>query len=340
MAEDEPPNGAEAWVTGYSLLFVGYLLVLVYQLAGPVGRLIQGVDQAGPYAGEARMAILILLGIAAIIAVFIGLFLAFFQLISLHQIDIDLRSTVEVPEQGEDVLPERLADAQQTVPIEPELVFPESIASLLIVLPPLLLLYWGYLAGNRHDDQKQALIETIAGYGVAAAITIFPVIWIFNNFVGPFFAGLAPGTGFVDPTIEVVVDDYVETYLIIGLIYPAVFGTAGVFLSEMMDSSETGETRTRTTTSPSESTSHEATQPSVGTDQGAEPVEPVDDTTDKQDPDEDSAAPEQAKDDEETADEPTAERKTIYCPSCGSELSASMNYCTDCGYDLSTILDE
>lgn len=343
MADDDPPNGAEAWMTGFSLLFIGYLLVVAYQLAGPVWRVIQGTEMAGPYAGEARMAILILLGIAAIIAAFLGLFLAVFQLISLHQVDIDLRSTVEMPEEAHDVLPERLAEAQQTIAIEPELVFPESIAPLLIALPPLLLVYWGYQAAQRYDGQKKALIETIVGYAVAAALTIYPVIWIFNTFIGPYFAGLVPGTGVVDPTIEVIVDDYVETYLIIALVYPAVFGTAGVFLAEMMESSESMDAPTGTETTQSPQTQTETTQlarSTAETEQAAERAEPVADATEKTEPGEETTDPEPAGDDGEAEAEPTDESETIYCPSCGSELSASMNYCTDCGYDLSSILDE
>lgn len=230
--------GATAWQRAFSIVFIGYLLVVLYHLSGPAGRALGGTGAVESIEGEATLGIVLLLGIAFMLAMALGLFLVVFQLIALHHVDIELHMTVELPDIASEVLPERFASIAGTVPIEPELIFPVDLAWLFVLVPPGVLVYYGFHAQRRADSSRSALFHTVFGYAVAAAITIYPVIWVFNAAVGPFLAGFAPTAGVADPTVGIVVDDIVEAYVIIAVVYPAIFGTLGVVIGDVLEDDE------------------------------------------------------------------------------------------------------
>lgn len=224
--------GIDAFVWGLKVVFYAYAAVLVLRVAGPAVAALGLAQRTGPYSSRASGAVLVVLLIGLAVALFLGLFLATFLFLALHNAQVVLSSSATVSADAPSLIarsPEYTSGG--SVALTPELFFPPELAWVGYLVPPAFLAFAGYAAREIEEDVAAAVVEVVIGYAFMAAITIVPVTWLFNAFVGPTIADLASST-YTTATIEVTVRSLLEAHVVIGLVYPAIFGGLGAVAAE------------------------------------------------------------------------------------------------------------
>lgn len=224
--------GAYFYYNGLRVVFAVYALFLFVRVLGPAGKALSAAQQTGPYQDDATAIVLAILAIALFLALFLGLFFATFIFISVHNVDIVFSSTVETSESS--FIVRGSHEASQTVPIEPELFFPPEFAWLFYLLPPALLVIAGFGEFELQRDVVSAVVTVVAAYGVMALLTIGPVAWVFNAYIAQFVADLG-SSSLTEATLRVKLQDAVRAHVMVGLVYPLVFGSLGAVIGQILE---------------------------------------------------------------------------------------------------------
>lgn len=224
--------GIGFYYNGLRLVFAAYALFLFIRVLGPASKALSAAQQTGPYQDDATVIVLAILAIAVFLALFLGLFFATFLFISVHNVDLVFSSTVETSDPS--FIVRGGHEASRTVPVEPELFFPPEFAWLFYLLPPALLLLAGFAEFEAQRDIVSAVVTVVVGYGLMALLTIGPVAWVFNAYIAEFVANLA-SSPLTEATLEIQLRDAVRAHLMVGLVYPLVFGGLGAVAAQFLE---------------------------------------------------------------------------------------------------------
>lgn len=204
MADDVELFGYEAYAWGLKIVYAALALLVLLSATRSLAYLSQ-------YRFLDQEAVTRVTAIVVAVALVAALFLAVFLYVSLHQVDV----VVSTPVGGGQ-------------PIEPPPEPSPDVAGLYYLLPVVLLFAAGYLAGSREEDPLTAGANVVFGYAFAAVLTIVPVPWLFNNVVNEMLLNRPADA----PVVTVYVPDPVSAHVVVALVYPLVFGGAGVVAHE------------------------------------------------------------------------------------------------------------
>jgi len=220
--------GARTCWLGLKVVFWLYALVVFVRVAGPAGRALGFASGADPYRAETTGAVLVLLALVVLLALFVGLFYAAFLFVALHGVDVAVRSSV-APAGDLGPLVTQVGTVEPvsgTVAVGPALFFPPAVADLLYVLPPLVLLYAGFRARRLGADLAEAVAAVVVGYAVVAVLVMVPLTWLFNSVVADALTDVvSPASAGV--ALRVTLPDPLVAHLVVCVVYPLVFGGVG-----------------------------------------------------------------------------------------------------------------
>ncbi|WP_424019776.1 hypothetical protein ACOZ4N_09970 [Halorientalis pallida] len=235
----------DAGISGISA-FIGimvlYLVSLILFLLQLFEILTGGTRAAGAAAGSSPVGafyglwgLLVALVIGVLVGVFLTFFFAVFVFVSLHGVEIEfvLSATGSV-DALVGVLPvSPTISGTGTLPITAEtLAIP--FAELGIVLPPLVLVWYGAVVGAGTRSVIDLLTKPVAlvlGYGLATAVATLGATWLFNAIVADLFVAILsvfPVVQSAELTVEL--RDLPEALLRMCVGYPLVFGGAGALV--------------------------------------------------------------------------------------------------------------
>lgn len=220
--------GARTCWFGLKAVFWLYALVVLVRVAGPAGRALGLASEAGPYRSETTGAVLLLLALGTLVALFVGLFYAAFLFAALHGVDVVARSSVAATGELGSLVTQvgTVEPVAGTVPVGPALFFPPAVADLLYLVPPLVLLYAGFQARRLGADLIEAVAAVVVGYTVVAVLAMVPLAWLFNAVVADAFTGLVT-TASTGVTLRVTFPEPLVAHLLVCVGYPLVFGGVG-----------------------------------------------------------------------------------------------------------------
>ncbi|WP_159902605.1 hypothetical protein [Salinirussus salinus] len=229
-------TGASVYWLGLRVVFLLYALFVFLRLLGPAARALGLASETGAYRPETSGAILLLLAVGALFALFVGLFYATFLFVAVHGTGVVVTSSAALNDdlaslvtgQAGTVAP---GTARGVVPVDPALLFPPDLAQLFYLLPPALLVYAGFARRRRGGGLVEAVVAVAVGYAAMALLTILPVVWLFNNVVADALTD-AFSTAVAGVTLRASVPDPVRAHLLVGVVYPLVFGGAGALVGE------------------------------------------------------------------------------------------------------------
>lgn len=232
MAEAERSGwetlGARTCWFGLKVVFWLYALVVLVRVAGPAVRTLGLASEAGPYRSETTGAVLLLLALGALVALFVGLFYAAFLFVALHGVDVVVRSSaVATGELGSLVTQAGTVEPLGgSVSVGPALFFPPAVADLLYLVPPLVLLYAGFQARRLGADLVEAVAAVVVGYAVVAVLAMVPLAWLFNAVVADALSDVVP-TASAGVALRATLPDPLVAHLVVCVVYPLVFGGVG-----------------------------------------------------------------------------------------------------------------
>lgn len=233
--ESDEAFGVDAYVFGLKIVFWAYALMIAIRVVGPALGVASAASTAGPYGSDAAEGLAAIVVVVALVLLFVGLFFSTFVYVSAHNVDVVLTTTVGAGEQFSSATSTN-PEVTGGVAVTPGLFFPADVASLFYLLPPALLLYAGFREWRIERDLTGAVTKVVVGYGLVALATIVPVAWIFNHVVGPVFASLV-SSPLVEASIRLEYPSLIAAHLVVGVLYPLVFGGAGVMAGKLTDDS-------------------------------------------------------------------------------------------------------
>lgn len=223
--------GASTCWLGLRLVFWLYALFVLVRVAGPAGQALGLASEAGPSRSETTGAVLVLLALGALVALFVGLFYATFLFVALHGVDVAVSSSVAATGELASVVTQVGATGTvgQTASVEPALFFPPPVADLFYLIPPVLLLYAGFQARRVGADLAEAVATVVVGYAVVAVVAMVPAAWLFNNVVADVVTDIV-STAATGAALRVTLPDPLVAYLVVCVAYPLVFGSVGALV--------------------------------------------------------------------------------------------------------------
>lgn len=223
--------GARTCWFGLKLVFLLYTLLVLARVAGPAGRAVGLVSGANPYRSEATGAVLTLLALGVLVALFVGVFYVTFLFVALHGVDVVVRSSVTpTGELGSLVTQVGTVDpVTGTVPVGPGLLFPPVVAELFYLVPPLLLAYAGFRARRLGAGISETVAALVVGYALVAVLAMVPLAWLFNTVVADALTDVV-STASTEVIFRVTFPDLLVTHLAVCVVYPLVFGGVGALV--------------------------------------------------------------------------------------------------------------
>ena len=222
--------GARTCWLGLKLVFWLYALSVLVRVAGPVRRAVGLVSGASPYRSEPTGAVLALLALGVLVALFVGVFYVTFLFVALHGTDVVVRSSVTATgELGSLVTQVGTVDpVAGAVSVGPGLLFPSAVAELFYLVPPLLLVYAGFRARRLGAGISEAVAALVVGYAFVAVLAMVPLAWLFNTVVADALTDTV-STASTGAT-RVTFPDLLVTHLAVCVVYPLVFGGIGALV--------------------------------------------------------------------------------------------------------------
>lgn len=226
--------GARTCWLGLKLVFLLYALLVLVRVAGPAGRALGLAAEAGQYRSETTGAVLTLLALGVLVALFVGVFYVAFLFVALHGVDVVVRSSAAATGELGSLVTQvgTVEPVAGSAPVGPALFFPPVVADLFYLLPPLLLVYAGFRARRLGAGIGEAVAAVVVGYTVVAVLAMMPLAWLFNTAVADVLTDVVPtasaGVGF-----RVTFPDPLVAHLVVCVVYPLVFGGVGAVVGSV-----------------------------------------------------------------------------------------------------------
>lgn len=210
MADGPEAPGVDAFVRGVQLTVAVALVVLFLRY---------GEGFAEGYAFLAavgdRDAATTITGIAVVVLVITVLLLAVPVYASLHTADVAIAGPVGAVGVGPGLL---------------------GLPDLIVLIPPAVLVWAGYRAAGRAGDpttqaRLKAGASVVFGYGVVTVLALVPSAWLFEAVVNDVVLSEVPASA---GSVRMVIRNPLQAHLVVGVVYPAVFGAAGGALAGLI----------------------------------------------------------------------------------------------------------